>query len=430
MTIARADIPEAFAGLLNPYRYKCFHGGRGSGKSWTFATVLILRAAEKPLRVLCTRETMSSIRESVHQLLSDRIHALGMADQFIIGTAAIRHENGSEFIFAGLRHNVSQIRSLEGIDIAWVEEAANISHSSWEILTPTVRKDGSEIWISFNPVLETDATYERFVKRPQPNSLVKYVTYRDNPWFPSELAREAAELRTRDPDAFQHVYLGLCRFTLDGAIYANELRKAQEENRICSVPYDPSKPVSVYFDLGWSDQTAVWFAQHIAGEVRLIDFQQDAQRPFGHYLQVLQGRGYVYDQMWLPEDAKAKSLGTGRSVEEIARNAGWRVRIVPKLSVADGINAVRTLFPNMWFDRDRCADGLQALRHYRYEVDPDTGQFSRNPLHDQASDGSDALRYVAVAMQGPRRAGYQTPLPPPKLVHAPGGRSGYGWLRG
>lgn len=170
------------------------------------------------------------------------------------------------------------------------------------------------------------------------------------------------------------------------------------------MPYDASKPVSVYFDLGWSDQTAVRFAQHIAGEIRLIDFLQDAQRPFWHYLHVLQGRGYVYAAIWLPHDAQAKSLGTGRSIEEMARNAGWRVRIVPRLSVADGINAVRTLFPRMWFDQNRCADGMQALRYYRYEVDPNTGQFSRSPLPDAASNGSDALRYVAVAMQEARRA--------------------------
>lgn len=152
---------------------------------------------------------------------------------------------GSEFIFAGLRHNVSQIRSLEGIDIAWVEEAANISHTSWEILIPTIRKDGSEIWISFNPVLESDATYERFVKCPQVSSLVRHVSFKDNPWFPAKVARGAAELRARDPDAYQHIYLGQCRYTLDGAIYTNELRDVQEQGRITSLPYDPAHPAGV-----------------------------------------------------------------------------------------------------------------------------------------------------------------------------------------
>jgi phage terminase large subunit len=129
-------------------------------------------------------------------------------------------------------------------------------------------------------------------------------------------------LRDRDPDAYQHVWLGECRFVLDGAIYARELREAQEEGRITNVPYDPGNPVSVYFDLGWADQTALWFAQHISGEVRLIDFHQDSQRPFAHYLQLLQKRGYIYATMWLPHDAEAKSLGTGRSIEEMARG-GW-----------------------------------------------------------------------------------------------------------
>jgi phage terminase large subunit len=114
----------------------------------------------------------------------------------------------------------------------------------------------------------------------------------------------------------------------------------------------------VYFEIGWADQTAAWFAQHLAGEVRLIDFLQDSQRPFGDCLRQLQAKSYVYETMWLPHDAQAKSLGTGRSIEEIVRSAGWRVRIVPKLSVTDGINAVRTLFPTMWFDRTNCADGL------------------------------------------------------------------------
>lgn len=160
-------------------------------------------------------------------------YALGLDDQFVTGTASIRHDNGSEFVIAGLRHNVSQIRSLEGIDIAWVEEAHNISQTSWEVLIPNIRKDGSEIWISFNPVPEQDPTFERFVKRPQPNSLVRHVTYRDDPWFPAELAPEAAELRIRETDAYRHIYLGQCKYTLDGAIYANELRDAQEQGRIC-----------------------------------------------------------------------------------------------------------------------------------------------------------------------------------------------------
>jgi len=413
-----ADFPQALAPLFEPSRYKILYGGRGGGKSWGIASYLLLQAAERPTRVLCCREFQASIRESVHRLIADRIREHGLSEKFEVLDNAIRSKtrNGSEFIFEGLRHNAGKIRSLEAIDKVWVEEAANVSKTSWEILIPTIRKDDSEIIVSFNPELETDETYQRFIAHPPRDCSLMKINYPDNPWFPEVLRREMEDLKQRDPDAYQHVYLGECRLTLDGAIYARELREATEEGRITSVPYDPTKPVSVYFDLGWNDLTTAWFAQHIAGEVRLIDYLEGSQRAFPSYLRELQSREYLYATIWLPHDAEAKSLGTGRSIEEIARSAGWRVRIVPRLSVADGISAARTIFPNLWFDRERCSDGLQALRHYRYDLDAN-GQFSRNPLHDDASHGADALRYVAVAMQEARRASWrEDPEPPPRLI--------------
>src|SRR5215469_146579 len=428
---AQAWFPEALEPLFRPSRYKILFGGRGGGKSWGIATYLLAEASRRPLRVLCCREYQTSIRESVHRLLADMIRSHGLGDRFDVLDKSIRSksEGGSEFIFEGLRHNSGKIRSLEGIDKFWVEEANNVTKSSWEVLIPTIRKDGSEIIVSFNPELETDETYQRFVKHPPSDAVVMKVNYHDNPWFPEVLRREMEDLRARDVDAYQHVYLGECRVSVDGAIYARELREAVEEGRICQVAYDPTKPVNVYFDLGWQDLTCIWFAQHIAGEVRLIDYLEDNQRPFGDYLKELQARPYHYGTLWLPHDAEAKSLGTGRSIEENARNAGWRVRLVPKLSVADGINAVRTLFPNLWFDEHRVADGLQALRHYRYELDPN-GQFSRNPLHDYASHGADALRYVCVAMQEARRAQYPTQPPPRRVTIERGMRGNVGWMRG
>jgi phage terminase large subunit len=424
---ASARFPIALAPLFEPARYKVLYGGRGAGKSHSVAAYLLSEAAKAPKRILCCREFQSSIRESVHRLLSDKIEAYRLQNRFEVLDKAIRGRNGSEFIFEGLHHNISRVRSLEGVDIAWVEEAHNVTHSSWETLIPTIRKDGSEIIVTFNPLLEKDDTYQRFVVNPPTGAVVIKLSYSDNPWFPAVLEEERLELKARDPDAYAHVWLGQCRHSLDGAIYARELREAAEASRIGSVPYDPTKPVNVYFDLGYADNTSIWFAQHIAGECRLIDFHQDSQRPFDHYMRALQGRGYVYGTMWLPHDAEAKSLGTGRSVQEMAREAGWRVRIVPRLSVADGINAVRTLFPTMWFDATRCADGVQALRHYRFDVDDD-GRFSRKPLHDEHSHAADALRYVAVALNEPKRAGYKREaMPPPRLFG--GERVSTGWMR-
>jgi phage terminase large subunit len=233
-------------------------------------------------------------------------------------------------------------------------------------------------------------------------------------------------LRQRDPDAYAHVWLGHCRQFLAGAIYANELRAAEAEGRIADVPYDPSAPVSCYFDLGWADCTSIWIVQHIANEVRMIDFIQDQQRAIGHYLHILRTRGYNVQTIWLPHDSKKTDLGTGRSVQELVRADGWHVRITPSLLVPDGINALRTIFPKIWIDQRRCADGLQSLRHYKFEVDANTGQFGRTPLHDHASHAADAARYCAVAMQEQRRAHYHQPPPPRRLDGYAGGA---GWMR-
>jgi phage terminase large subunit len=429
LDMSNARFPETLMPLFQPSRYKVAYGGRGGGKSWGIATYLLLEAARTPLRILCCREFQSSIRESVHRLLSDLIEQHGLGDRFVIMEKGITGTNGSEFLFEGLRHNTGKIRSLEGIDKVWVEEASNVTKASWEILIPTIRKDGSEIIVSFNPELDTDETYQRFVADPPAGATLIKINYSHNPWFPEVLRNEMLQLRERDPDAYSHVYLGECRMSLDGAIYARELREAVEEGRISQVPYDPTRPVNVYFDLGWADMTAIWFVQHIAGETRLIDYHEDSLQAFGHYMKTLQAKRYVYGTMWLPHDAGAKSLGTGRSIEELARAAGWRVRLVPRLSVADGINAVRTLFPTIWFDREKTADGVQALRHYCYDVDPSTGQFGRTPRHDMASHGADALRYVCVAMQEARRAAYPTKLPKRPAMLVRRGRGPTGWVR-
>ena len=394
-----AQFPECFEFLFEPSRFKVIFGGRGSGKSVNVAKALLIQAAEQPLRILCARELQASIKDSVHKLLSDEIDAMGLQDFYTVQNASIRGINGSEFIFKGLRHNVSEVKSMHGLDRVWCEEAQMVSKLSWETLIPTVRKDGSEIWMTFNPILETDATYQKFVVNPPPDAIVRKVNWDQNPFFPDVLYREMMHMKEVDPDAWACTWEGHCRQTLDGAIYARELRDAQTEGRICKVPYDPIKPVDVAFDLGWADHTAIWFAQTVGLEYRIIDFMEDNQRAFNHYLQELQQKPYIYGRMFLPHDAQAKQIGSGKSVEEIARAAGWRVSIVPRLSVEDGINAVRTVFPNLWIDQEKCADGLQHLRHYRYDVDPETNQFSRKPLHCDASHSADAMRYLCVSLK-------------------------------
>ena len=407
------EFPEALEFLFEPARYKVLYGGRGGAKSWGVARALLAMGAERPLRVMCAREFQTSIKDSVHRLLADQISEMWLDAFYTVQKTVIAGQNGTTFSFVGLRHNITGLKSFEGADACWIEEAQTVSAASWNVLIPTIRKQDSEIWVTFNPELDTDETYKRFVLNPPPGAVVRKVGFQDNPWLPDTLRLEAEHLKQSDPDAYATVWGGHTRQTLDGAVYAKEIRTATAADRITRVPYDASKPVHTFWDLGWADSTSIWFAQTVGFETRLIDYYQNQQQALPHYLQAIQSRGYVLGTCYLPHDARARQLGTGRSIEEMMRAAGRTVQIVPGLSVEDGINAARTLFGNCWFDAERCADGLNALRRYRYEVDPATGMFGRSPVHDDASHGADAFRYVAVGLRNPAKPGTKPKLTMP-----------------
>jgi phage terminase large subunit len=216
------EFPEKLQFLFRPSRYKVTYGGRGGAKSWGYARALIFKAMEKKTRILCTREYQISMRESVHRLLSDQIDNMGLSSYFSITQNAIVCATGSEFIFAGLKTNPHTIKSTEGVDICWVEEAEKVSETSWRLLIPTIRQPGSEIWVSFNPDEPTDPTYQRFVKNSPPDAVVVKMTFRDNPWFPPELAREKNYLASVDIDAYAHVWLGECRKRTKAQIMAGK----------------------------------------------------------------------------------------------------------------------------------------------------------------------------------------------------------------
>jgi len=409
--IAKAEFPEKLQCLFEPAnsRYRVLFGGRGGAKSWGVARALLILAAKDKLRVLCAREFQTSIKDSVHKLLSDQISELGLDGFYEITQASIRGKNGSEFFFVGLKNNISNVKSFEGVDICWVEEAQTVTKSSWNVLIPTIRKEKSEIWVTFNPELETDDTFQRFVAHPPRDCVIEKINWYDNPWFPETLRIEKDNLKERDIEAYNTVWEGICRQTVDGAVFAKEMQSAELEGRIMRVPYDPAKPVHAVFDLGWADATAIWFIQFIGMEIHLIRYLEDNQRTISDYLSQMQTFGYVYDTLWLPHDAQNKTLASnGRSIEEIVRAAGYKVQITAKVPVSDSINAARTIFPKCYFDREDCSDGLQCLRHYRYDVDPDTKMFSKSPLHDQYSHGADAFRYIGLVVNEPRKVKKQT----------------------
>ena len=402
--VSRIRFPKKFEALFQPEktRYRIFYGGRGGAKSWCFARALLAKGTKSPLRILCAREFQTSIKDSVHKLLSDQIYELNMESFYEITQTTIRGINGTEFIFAGIKNNTNNIKSIEGIDVAWVEEAQSVSANSWNVLIPTIRKQDSEIWVSFNPELPTDDTWKRFVESPPESSVVVKVNWNDNPWFPETLNLERLSLKSRDLSAYNNVWEGATRNTVDGAIFGKEMEQAELENRITNVPYDPSKPCHAVFDLGWADNTACWIIQYVGFDIRVLRYFEDNQKTIQHYLSLMQTFGYIYDTIWLPHDGAAKSLGTGKSIEEIVRATGLKVQILDRVPITDSINAARTIFPRCYFDRKNTEEGLNCLRHYRYDVD-EHGTFSQKPLHNIYSHGADAWRYIGLMVNEPKK---------------------------
>lgn len=400
--IVNTEFPKKFAFLDDSFRYKVLYGGRGSAKSWSIARKLLLRGLAKKELILCTRELQVSIKDSVHALLKYLIADMGLGKFYEVkNTEIICHRSGTRFIFKGLRHNADEIKSTEGITICWVEEAQKVSKASWEILIPTVRADGSEIWISFNPMLEADETYQRFVIKNPTDSKVVEVSYTDNPWFNDILRQEMMDLKRDDYDAYENVWLGKCRRSMQGAVYAEQIRAAEDSGRICKVPYDPSAPVDTFWDLGYGDNTSIWFAQFIAREYRVLKFYQNCGKDLAFYAKYLQETDYVFGRHYLPHDGANKSIQTGKSSEQILGKllgGPKNIVVVPRVALkADGINASRMIFAQCVFDKEGTADGMNNLRHYTFEVDEETGLFSDEPVHDINSHAADAFQTMAMA---------------------------------
>lgn len=219
----RISLPKWCKEFRNHARFKVAYGGRGSGKSWAFARMALLEASKRSIRILCAREFQVSISDSVHHLLEAQIEQMGLQSRFSVGESFIRGVNGSEFIFRGLRRNPTGIKSMEDVTICWVEEAQDISEASWEMLTPTIRAPGSEIWVTFNPNEDTDPTFRRFVSDPMPGVVARRVNWNDNKNFPPELEMERAWMAKTDPDAYAHIWNGECRTVSDAQVLRGKI---------------------------------------------------------------------------------------------------------------------------------------------------------------------------------------------------------------
>ncbi len=332
----------------------------------------------------------------MHRLLSDQIVSLGLEGFYRITQTSITGANGTEFIFAGLRQqDVAKIKSFEGVDRAWVEEAQTVTKRSWEILIPTIRKPDSEVWVSFNPDLDTDETYLRYVVDPPQDAVIVNVNWHDNPWFPDVLRKEMEALRLRDPDAYENVWEGKCKSAVEGAIYLREIEAMHKAKRFCPVPHDPMLKVHTVWDLGWNDQMSIILVQRVASSLMVIDYIEDSHRTYADYIADLKAMGYEWGTDYLPHDAVAKDPQMGMSAAEIFKKLGRKTYIVPRGDIEQGIKAARMVFPRVYFDRDKALRLVNCLKRYRRAI-PVTTNEPGAPLHDEYSHGADAFRYMAL----------------------------------
>jgi len=394
----KIDVPKAFIEIFKPFRYKVYYGGRGGGKSHVIARYLLISGMKEKMRFLCARELQGSIQDSVHKLLSDIILSdEGLQKFYTVQKTTIVGLNGSEFLFKGLKHNITEIKSTEGVDKCWVEEAERVSSSSWEILLPTIRKDGSEIIVSFNTKNTNDPTYERFVKNADDTMLVRKVSWRDNPFFPDVLNNERLKLQKIDSVAYDHIWEGEPDMRRNGAVYVKQMNLAREEGRITRVPYDPSCEVFTAWDLGFGDATAIWWLQYVGRELRWIEYYENAGEQLQHYVDIVKGKKYNYSNIMadLPHDGGHGNI-RGESVSIQLNKLGVKNRVLTReQDINAGIELLRQTLQFSVFDAELCKEGVKALESYHYEWDDNRQSFKKSPLHDWASNGADAARYAA-----------------------------------
>jgi phage terminase large subunit len=417
--VLNIEVPRAFLPLLKPARYKGAHGGRGGAKSHFFAEQLVKRCWLKSTRAVCIREVQNSLRDSVRQLIIDKIAKFGLEADFEVLESEIRcKRTGSLIIFRGMQHyNAETIKSLEGFDIAWVEEAQTFSETSLQMLRPTIRQEGSEIWFSWNPRTKRDAV-DRFLRQEKPASaIVIKVGWRDNPWFPQVLKDEKDHDYAADPLTAAHVWDGEYQVLTKGSYYGNLLAQARADKRITRVPFEPRVPVYTAWDLGM--QGCVWFIQHVGLERRVIEFHQNEGKGLGYFAAYVKNKGWAFGGHYLPHDIEAPEISTGRGTEirldTLRGHEIGTIRVVNKDRVADGIQAVQSVIPQCWFDETKCEGGIEALQQYEAEWVEEHGVFKKQPLHNWASHPADAFRMYAMGHKGhvkPLKGPADFPQPP------------------
>lgn len=425
MSILKVMDARVFAPLNKPARYKGAYGGRGSGKSHYFASALVRLARVQPgLRVVCIREIQKSLKESAKRLIETKILEYGFTedDGFVVRNDRIDLPGGGVIIFQGMQDHTSEsIKSLEGFDIAWVEEAQTLSRRSLAMLRPTIRKEGSELWFSWNPRRKNDPVDEMFRQgNPPTDSVCVRANWNDNPWLPDVLEQERQDCLSNEPDQYGHIWEGDYITVASGAYYAQKLAKARAEKRITTVPIDPLMTIRLFADIGGTganaDHFVFWVCQFIGQQILCVDHYEAQGQPIEAHAAWLRERGYKPNtaQIWLPHDGATNDKVHDVSYAAAFRKIGYNVEVIPnqgKGAAMIRVNTARNLFDRIWFDAEKCQAGLEALGWYHERKD-ETRNIGLGPEHDWASHSADAFGLMCCAWQPPK---IKKPIQQPRI---------------
>lgn len=366
------------------------------------------------------RQFMNSLDDSSLEEIKAAIKSEPwLAAHFDIGEKYVRTKDGRiAYKFAGLDRNIDSIKSKARILLCWVDEAEPVTEEAWQTLIPTLREEGSELWVTWNPKSKKSATHRRFRLSKDPRMKVAELNWRDNPWFPAILERARLnDLRER-PDTYDHIWEGAFATITEGAILARLVAEARRSGRISDdVQYDPYGPgIEISSDLGFRDTACWWFWQRRVGGFSLLDYDGDSGLDASEWIERLKDRltqrGWTkIRKIWLPHDARTKTFQSRHSpIEQFVRGFGESIcAIVPMTSKTDRINAGRTVIRKCEFNASACEEGLDGLEAWEYEWNDETQTFSREPLHNWASHPSDAFTYGCQIMT-------EEKLPEPVLV--------------
>lgn len=418
MSTLQIQTARAFQPLLEPSRYKGVWGGRGSGKSHFFGDRLVEDHLCNPgMSSVCIREVQKSLKDSAKRLLESKLikFGLGERDGFKVFNEVIQTPGDGVIIFQGMQdHTAESIKSLEGFERAWVEEAQTLSAVSLRLLRPTIRSEGSEIWFSWNPRRKSDPV-DMLLRQgvPPSNSIVVKANWSDNPWFPSVLEQERIDCLENEPDDYDHVWDGGYSTITTGAYFAKHIATARSEGRLGRVAQDPLMTVRIFCDIGGtgakSDAFTMWAAQFVGREIRVLNYYESQGQPIGAHLAWMRENGYTPDmaKIWLPHDGSTKDRVFDVSYESAFTKAGYKVSVVPnqgKGAAKARIEQVRALFSFMWIDGQKCEAGIEALGWYHEKKD-EVRNIGLGPDHDWSSHGADSFGLMCVAYEPPSSGG-------------------------